>query len=772
MVGSLIYTVTSVITQRELDHHCYVFNILVGLRPEFPDPNAVIKDSPEGKISMYTRFIEFSNYRVPLSKFLLCILEYYQINLSQLSMIGAAKVCPLSTSWFSGTSVVKDSLPVDEVVDLPCVELLNENRTLIRKYPETFLCFVGLSSSFTETDVRPTLLHDNDEEMGLLDFVKSVDPFKVKDELNVNSDKRKKRVVFVSGSPLVKRARTEGIVISEPRPSTAGKSPTAMQRLIRKGEQAAVDSRSAAPATEDATSSSVTPTLERALEDTLHASVVSLVSSSQAGVSASATESTVDNRPSSAPGLETGTLSATPSQGSSADGFYESHTIDSATALNVYVPNWNVTNSARVDNPVTCRNLLDHVTPPGYWAMLRNQHDSGFLDSFNINSAQHVCMVSELRLRYEHEIMTREKCEKRFTDSATVVQQRDAEVAELKTKLEKSEAEVAEVEELRRRVSNLEAMVAIKVGEAASLTAQNVGLLEKVFVLELECDGLKSQVAGESKMREEFVSQQDSAERRFAKCAAKLDARIADVRRDIDNDIYPHMLTDIANRRWVVGHGFRLVVYKCARAVECRSALGKVILMAINKGIQQGLEAGIIHVKAGRFLAQVEAYDPEVEGKYVVAVSEFEGVSFPLLDKLESLKDSPLSLIMSALILKDDQGNTDAAPEFSRFQPSIDQVVVPVYSKSGFVDREMLLSDAIPTIRQSAERRGLCPPSSSAPGGTSGSTPSYDSSLGVTDYQISTLVLSGDGGPINPPPIVQPHDDLFDTSVLDKTGDV
>ncbi|GKG31941.1 hypothetical protein Tco_0426891, partial [Tanacetum coccineum] len=129
-------------------------------------------------------------------------------------------------------------------------------------------------------------------------------------------------------------------------------------------------------------------------------------------------------------------------------------------------------------------------------------------------------------------------------------------------------------------------------------------------------------------MREEFVSQQDAAERHFAKRDAKLDARIADVRRDIDNDIYPHMLTAIAGRRWVVGHGFRLAVYKCARAVECRSALGKVISMAINKGIQQGLDAGIIHGKAGRSLAQVEAYDPEVEGKYVAAVSEFKGVSF------------------------------------------------------------------------------------------------------------------------------------------------
>ncbi|GKG55201.1 hypothetical protein Tco_0571841, partial [Tanacetum coccineum] len=96
---------------------------------------------------------------------------------------------------------------------------------------------------------------------------------------------------------------------------------------------------------------------------------------------------------------------------------------------------------------------------------------------------------------------------------------------------------------------------------------------------------------------------------------------------------------------------------------------------------------------------QIEAYDPEIEGKYVAVVSEFEGVSFPLLDELESLKDSPLALIMTALTLKDDYGNMDATPEFRRFQPSLDQVAVPIYFESDSIDCEMLLSDVIPTIR-------------------------------------------------------------------------
>ncbi|GJS28784.1 hypothetical protein Tco_0489404 [Tanacetum coccineum] len=580
-----------------------------------------------------------------------------------------ASVCLFSTPWFNGTSVVKDSLPVDEAVDLPCVELLNENRTLIRKYPETFLCLVGLSRSFIKTGIRPTLLYDNDEgrlERTLADnevplntktgdrvlspsaqTISLVD-HTIQDELNFNSCKWKRGVAFVSGSPPVKKAWAEGIVISNSRPSTTGKSPSALRRLSRQNEQADTGSGSVAPATEDVTSFSVTPTPERVLEDVSddnvrtcppsgHFVILSYVTADtdlpdSPQVVPPATSATTgvnapvgDGRRLSGSGPEAGALSATPSQGSSAD----------VTTL-------------------------------------------PFAGTFLIMSLLLVTRQLFASAYYESEYLRR---------SLMIVLQcpKGWEIAYSEAWLEK-----------------------------------NVGLVERVSALESERDSLKNQVVGEGKMREKFVSQQDATKRRFAKCAAELDARIADVRRDMDNDLYPHMLTAIAGRRWVVGHGFRLAVYKCARSVECRSALGKV-----------------------------EAYDLEVEGKYVATVSEFEGVSFPLLDELEGLKDSPLALIMYALTLKDGQGNKDATPEFAWFQPSIDLVYVPVYSESGSVDREMLLSDVIPAIRQSAERRGLCPPSSSASGGTSGLLPSYDSSLGCNDYMFLTLVLGQDGDPLN-----------------------
>nr|GEX77976.1 putative transposase (putative), gypsy type [Tanacetum cinerariifolium] len=344
--------------------------IATDLQLKLPDRNSIIKDSPLGKIGMYTRFVEFANFHIPLLKFLLCVLEYYQINLSQLSVIDAAKIshfelmchvvghvptvgtfchfyvnsisngwlsfskCSgaddpcyvskkfdslknwnnhffwidvamflLSISWFYGVSIVKDPLPVKDVVDLLCVDLLNVNRIVIQKYLETFLCLVGLSRSFTDNDVLPTLLYD-DEEMGLLNFVKSTDPFKVKicertlanykvslltetegrvispsadiiflvdhtiqDELKAHGVKKKKMVAFVARSPPAKRARTKDVTGSDTRPAIAGKSPTTLRRLIKQGANESIGFGSAASATEYFASSSITPISDHEYED-------------------------------------------------------------------------------------------------------------------------------------------------------------------------------------------------------------------------------------------------------------------------------------------------------------------------------------------------------------------------------------------------------------------------------------------------------------------------------------------------------------------------
>ncbi|GJT70469.1 hypothetical protein Tco_1029755 [Tanacetum coccineum] len=391
-------------------------------------------------------------------------------------------------------------------------------------------------------------------------------------------------------------------------------------------------------------------------------------------------------------GNKTGASSSVPNDESPLDDFFKSQTIYSALAQDIYVSHWDVTNDARFDDPVMCKNLADHVPPPGYWASLRNRHDTDFLDLLNVNSAQHVYIVSELRLRYEHEILTREKFEQKFVRSSKVIQHRDVELVSLKANVEKDESKATVLIELQKRVSELETAAAAKSEEIEA--------------------------------------------RRFEDQSAELDARIADLNHGMDTEIYPHMLTVVARRRW------------------------------------KGLEAGIEHGKVSRSLAEVKDYDSGVEAEYVVVVSEFENVYLPLLEQLEALKDSSLELLMSSLTLEGGHGDEDLTPEFCRLQLVSEQVIAPVYFERGgsrdpnSISHKILFSDAIVASHDRAEKRKMGASSSSATGGPTIDVPSQDNSLIIADYQISSVAIVD--GTV---PTFEPLDDLFDTTILDKLVD-
>ncbi|GJR96271.1 hypothetical protein Tco_0268445 [Tanacetum coccineum] len=186
-----------------------------------------------------------------------------------------AFVCLIFVLWYNDVSDKKNLLPSDDVVDLPLLEKLNENRTLIRKYPEDFLSIIGLSHPFIYTDIRPAFIGRDKNDMGLLDFVKSANPFKVvapsgqtlrlvdhtiMDELKEAAGKRNRKVGFSVVPPPVKKARDGGIVISKPNLTTVGKTLIALRTLGIQSGQHGVGSGSATPPTKEFVSSSVTPT--------------------------------------------------------------------------------------------------------------------------------------------------------------------------------------------------------------------------------------------------------------------------------------------------------------------------------------------------------------------------------------------------------------------------------------------------------------------------------------------------------------------------------
>nr|GEW69515.1 putative transposase (putative), gypsy type [Tanacetum cinerariifolium] len=86
-------------------------------------------------------------------------------------------------------------------------------------------------------------------------------------------------------------------------------------------------------------------------------------------------------------------------------------------------------------------------------------------------------------------------------------------------------------------------------------------------------------------------------------------------------------------------------------------AFADAISAGIAKGLSEGLRHGLEHGQAQLSFESIEAYDPEVEAKFVVALQALKDLKYPLVDQLESLKDAPMDVIMAALYLESDTGD-------------------------------------------------------------------------------------------------------------------
>nr|GEX92774.1 hypothetical protein [Tanacetum cinerariifolium] len=231
--------------------------------------------------------------------------------------------------------------------------------------------------------------------------------------------------------------------------------------------------------------------------------------------------------------------------------------------------------------------------------------------------------------------------------------------------------------------------------------------------LEAEVATLQQQVSGEEKLKpafEEFKRQQDE---RVKQWCAEMDARLDALSIDFDEELYPHMLTAIAGRRWVIRRGLRLAVIKCSESLEFRQAFADAVSTGIAKGPSEGLRYGLEHGQAQRSLESIEAYDPEAEAKFVAALQALKDLKYPLVDQLEGLRDALMDVIMAALYLESDTGD-DASQDIRNLRPSSSQLTIPVYPEvrdprnPWACKEEIGLADAITANISRAEKKKRC----------------------------------------------------------------
>ncbi|GJX91169.1 hypothetical protein Tco_0344495 [Tanacetum coccineum] len=289
----------------------------------------------------------------------------------------------------------------------------------------------------------------------------------------------------------------------------------------------------------------------------------------------------------------------------------------------IYQPGWGVTNDCRLDTPEACQDMVDYIVPPGCFSELRHLPITNFLSQYNINLARQVAMGSQLRLRFEQEVRLLKKAKAQVARRDQRIQVREEEIKKL----------------------DLE----IKSFKFTDLQVSNDQLSKQVSTLQ-------TQVTGEERIKATFEEFKKYEDDKVEQRCAEMDDRLNKLSVDFNEELYPHMLTVIAGRRWVIGHGMRLAVMKCVESSEIRQAFVDVVSAGLAKGMSEGLKYGVEHGKAGRVLADIEAYDPEANSKLVKALQDLKDLKYPMMDQLERLKDAPMELIMASLHLQSDTG--------------------------------------------------------------------------------------------------------------------
>ncbi|MFS8009762.1 hypothetical protein Hanom_Chr14g01289191 [Helianthus anomalus] len=82
----------SVLTQRQLDKFVRDYRIPIDLRPVLPSKDEPIYPFRQGKFPFYTRVCNFANYRVPFSRFLIRVLQFFRVHISQVNPFGLSRI--------------------------------------------------------------------------------------------------------------------------------------------------------------------------------------------------------------------------------------------------------------------------------------------------------------------------------------------------------------------------------------------------------------------------------------------------------------------------------------------------------------------------------------------------------------------------------------------------------------------------------------------------------------------------------------------------------
>ncbi|GJU11269.1 hypothetical protein Tco_1133665 [Tanacetum coccineum] len=641
-----------VLTQEHLDAICAKYFIPEEVHPQLPRSDATVHERPAGKVGMYTRFFDYANYRIPFSTFFVSVLIHFGIPFSQLSVFEPAKNLDSVKNWndhflwvdeFVVPANARFKMDLNAFIrtaDPRKVRIVERARAenerpivtvakhrTVTLLPASVVRSSGeLSASVEREFVGDASVGDGGDQgfdsVGGQDNIEPTVPVTEHVETETPGPKRtkKKRVIrecerTTAASQPPKRLRAD---YGTTRVSvTGGKSPSVLNRLLQDSRLLVEQGIPALPTLPFITSSVTASPLEEGgdhtdfatgpslrtvgpsvrfvvLSDSAHHSGAksadpeadSLVRSATPVMTEATTVATIattvaipadvgKDKSASHPSIFGSSSSSEKTDrtlslftGRSGSGF-AAGSIRAEEAIGagleeIYVPEWTVTKGFELNDGHSCANMIDHFTPPAFFKTIRGIEYEQLFAEFNVSASRNLSLSSEVSGLEATEGSLRGEVASAKEYNGLLEQ----ECGSLKLKVTSLESTIAEKD---RELSDLGA-------SSSSLKSQNQSLVNQVHELETFIHGIYE----------------------VSEIAALI-----------------HPVLYALSREFPSAPPQR----RC-RAKMYMEALGHAFGRAIEKGMQEGLAAGIEHGQAGRCLTDLEAYIPSAEVDFNSAVRD------------------------------------------------------------------------------------------------------------------------------------------------------
>ncbi|GJV70577.1 zinc finger, CCHC-type containing protein [Tanacetum coccineum] len=175
---------------------------------------------------------------------------------------------------------------------------------------------------------------------------------------------------------------------------------------------------------------------------------------------------------------------------------------------------------------------------------------------------------------------------------------------------------------------------------------------------------------------------------------------------EYDEELYPHMLSAIAERRWLISHGLRLAAMSTLESQEVKQSFGDVVKCALARGKAEAVEE--LHEKKLLTVpaAQVPGYNHNAYEELVAAMEAMKLLELPHIAQLERDQDYPIGVIMAGLTLaRHATEGAEAQPDYF-LKPDVAQLQVPIFASPRDILNPFALEKEIP-LKESLEAHAI-----------------------------------------------------------------